>query len=99
MNRRDFFKLAGAGAAGLGAFALGGTAEAGPITADKRGYVAGKFALELDGIHAGWLYTASGGFPSSDVVTEKLGTDHIIKKHIAGVKYEPIVIQFGPGMS
>jgi phage tail-like protein len=70
-----------------------------PITADKRGYVAGKYGVELDGIMAGWVWSAEGGHATSDVVAEKLGPDHIIKKHIAGVKYEDISIQCGTGMS
>jgi hypothetical protein len=69
------------------------------MTADKRGYVAGKFALELDGANAGWLFNAEGGMANSDVVVEKLGPDHIQKKHLAGVKYETITLTFGTGMS
>jgi phage tail-like protein len=70
-----------------------------PITADKRGYVAGKYGIELDGIMAGWIWSAEGGHATSDVVVEKLGPDHIQKKHIAGVKYEDITVQCGTGMS
>jgi len=70
-----------------------------PITADKRGYVAGKYAAELDGIMAGWLWSCEGGHATSDVVTEKVGVDHIQKKHIAGVKYEDISLSCGTGMS
>jgi len=70
-----------------------------PITADKRGYVAGKYGVELDGIMAGWVWSAEGGHATSDVVVEKLGPDHIQKKHIAGVKYEDITVQCGTGMS
>jgi len=70
-----------------------------PITADKRGYVAGKYGVELDGIMAGWVWSAEGGHATSDVVQEKLGPDHIIKKHIAGVKYEDLSVSCGTGMS
>ena len=31
-----------------------------PITADKRGYVAGKYGIELDGIMAGWIRSEPG---------------------------------------
>lgn len=68
-------------------------------TADKRGYVAGKFGVELDGIMAGWVQSAEGGHATSDVVAEKLGPDHIVRKHIAGVKYEDITVNCGTGMS
>jgi len=69
------------------------------VTADKRGYVAGKYAIEIDGHAGGWLFSADGGSATSDVVTEKLGPDHIQKKHIGGVKYEDITFTFGTGMS
>jgi|SwirhirootsSR2_FD_contig_111_466692_length_3627_multi_6_in_0_out_0_3 phage tail-like protein len=68
-------------------------------TADKRGYVAGKYGVELDGILAGWVWSCEGGHAVSEVVQEKLGPDHIIKKHIAGVKYEDITVTCGTGMS
>ncbi len=70
-----------------------------PITGDKRGYVAGRNALELDGIVAGFLVSVDGGTATSDVVSEKVGSDHIVHKHIAGVKYEDITITCGTGMS
>ena len=70
-----------------------------PITSTKRAYVAGKYAVELDGIEAGWVASAQGGHATSDVVQEKLGPDHIIKKHLAGVKYEDITVNCGAGMS
>ncbi len=70
-----------------------------PITKDSRGYIAGKYGVELDGIMAGWVSSAEGGHATSDVVNEKVGADHIIKKHIAGVKYEDITVNCGTGMS
>lgn len=66
---------------------------------EGRSSVAGKYGLEIDGINAGWVMSAEGGHATSDVVQEKLGPDHIIKKHIAGVKYEDISISVGTGMS
>src|SRR5581483_11295620 len=70
-----------------------------PITSTKRAYTAGKYAIELDGIEAGWVSSVEGGNASSDVVVEKVGADHIAKKHIAGVKYEDITVNCGTGMS
>jgi phage tail-like protein len=70
-----------------------------PITADKRGYVAGKYGIELGDALAGWVQSVEGGHAFSDVVNEKLGPDHIIHKHIAGVKYEDITITCGTGMT
>jgi phage tail-like protein len=70
-----------------------------PITSSSRGYTAGKYGFEMDSLHAGWLHSAEGGHATSDVVQEKLGPDHIIRKHIGGVKYEDITIACGTGMS
>ncbi len=69
------------------------------ISSNQRAYVAGKYAIELDGIMAGWLHTAEGGHATSDVIDERLGPDQIIKKHISGVKYEDITVNCGTGMS
>ena len=70
-----------------------------PVPKDGRGYVAGKYGVELDGIMAGWISSAEGGHAQSDVVSEKIGPDHIIHKHLAGVKYEDITVNCGTGMS
>ena len=70
-----------------------------PITSTKRAYTAGKYALELDGIEAGWIQSAEGGHATSDVVVEKVGNDQYARKHIAGVKYEDITVNCGTGMS
>jgi T4-like virus tail tube protein gp19 len=70
-----------------------------PITSDKRGYTAGKFALDLDGKTAGWVQSIRGGEALSDVVEEKLAPGAVIKKHIAGVKYSDIEVVCGTGMS
>lgn len=58
-----------------------------------------RFSVSLDGIMAGWLHSAEGGHATSDVVSEKVGPDHIVHKHLAGVKYEDITLQAGFGMS
>jgi phage tail-like protein len=65
----------------------------------KRGMTAGRFAVDLDGIMAGWVNSVEGGQASADVVSEKVGVDHLVKKHIAGVKYEDITLVCGLGMS
>jgi hypothetical protein len=53
------------------------------------------FALEIDGVPAGFVHNVSGGAAVGDVVTEKLGPDNIQKKHIGGVKYSDITVQVG----
>src|SRR5712692_1364452 len=66
---------------------------------DKRAYTAGKYALEVGRIAAGWIQKFSGGSATAEVVTEKIGIDHLARKHLAGVKYEDIVLEVGTGMS
>ncbi len=67
---------------------------------ENRGYMAGKFALDLD--HAGlsgWLYSAEGGQASAEVVVEKMGPDHYQRKHVGSVKYDDLSIACGVGMN
>lgn len=66
--------------------------EAAPQAATARSYVAGKFGLTLEGVLIGWLRSAEGGSATSEVVVEKVGSDHIAAKHIAGVSYEQISV-------
>lgn len=68
-------------------------------TNNERGYTTGKYGLELEGVPAGWLHKFSGGSATADVVTEKVGIDHLAKKHLAGLKYEDIELELGTGMS
>src|SRR5262245_16828365 len=65
---------------------------------NKRAYVAGKYALDLDGV-ATFIQDASGGGAYADVVEEQVAPTGFTKKHIAGVKYEDITINCGTGMS
>ena len=69
------------------------------LATDKRGYAAGKYSLELDGLLCGFVESVEGGYATSDVVVEKIGPDRIVHKHIAGVKYEDISMTCGAGMS
>ncbi len=63
------------------------------------GFGGASFILELDGAVTGFVKGVQGGEPFADVVTEKLGPDHIVHKHLAGVKYEDISISVGMGTS
>ena len=70
------------------------------ITQDSRAFIGGKFAVEIDGnTPAGWVFKAEGGHAKAEVILEKVGNDHIAKKHIGGVSYEEISIACGSGMS
>lgn len=71
----------------------------GATAAEERGVQSAKFALELDGVFAGWLYEVEGGHAVADVVTERLGADWLSKKHIGNVKYEEITLVVGANMS
>jgi len=69
-----------------------------PVISASPGYAARRYALELDGVHDCWLTSADGGYATSDVVVEKVGADHIARKHLAGVRYEDIGLTFGEGL-
>ncbi len=70
------------------------------ITQDSRAFIGGKFAVELDGgTPAGWVFKAEGGYAKAEVILEKVGNDHIAKKHVGGVSYEEITVSCGSGMS
>ena len=69
------------------------------MPAVDRTYAGGRYLLELDGADAGAIASAEGGYATSDVVEEKLGPGVLIRKHLAGVKYEDITIECGAGMA
>jgi hypothetical protein len=62
---------------------------------DARSYSSANFALSLDGMPVGSLRSAEGGAAVADVVVEKVGEDHVAKKHVAGVKYEELSFEVG----
>ena len=67
-----------------------------PTTA--RGFTAAHFAVELNGTHAGFPLSVSGGEAFADVV-EEAPVDVTVPKHLGPRRYEPIVIEFGTTMS
>ena len=69
------------------------------VSNDKRGFTVAKIGLQLNEAPAGFLSAAEGGNATSDVVNEKVGADHLVHKHISGVKYEDISVTAGTGMS
>jgi len=94
-SRRAFL----AGAAGLTGVALSVGHWTPALAANVRVVSTGRIGLELDKQSAGFVSFAVGGNATGDVVTEKIGADHIARKHLAGVKYEDITINAGTGMS
>ncbi len=79
-------------------YSIGQTQEV-TVALQQRSYAAERFAVELDGATTGVVRSVEGGAASADVVTEKLGPDGIRHKHVAGVKYDDIIITCGAGMS
>jgi len=57
-----------------------------------------KYALELGGQFAGFFNSFEGGDATCDVITEKLGADGLAHKHLADVKYEDMLLEFGADM-
>ncbi len=97
-TRREFLEKAILGAgAGVAFTAFGPGSMLAESQAERaRGYAGAKYAIEIDGMIAGWVQSVEGGHATSDVVNEKTGPP---QKHIAGVKYEDITVNCGAGMS
>ena len=60
-----------------------------------RSYAAGKFGLALEGVNVGNLKAVAGGAAAAEVVVEQVGPDNVAKKHVAGVRYEPLSFDVG----
>lgn len=100
-SRREFLRKAAQTAGGL--IALSSPLVSGPwlssaAAADtKRSYVAGRFALELDGQFAGFVTGFEGGNLVGQVISLKVA-DGSVRKQIGGMKIEPISIETGLSM-
>jgi hypothetical protein len=68
---------------------------------NKRSYVSGNFALELDGAPAGFVSGVDGGFAAGSVVEElTTSPEYFVKKHLEDPPgYQDITLEFGLGMS
>lgn len=69
------------------------------ITQNNRGYGVGKYGIELQHTMAGWVKEVDGGAATADVVVEKMGSDHLARKHLGPLKYEEITFKCGTGMT
>lgn len=69
------------------------------ITRNDRAFGISKYGIELQHTFAGFVKEASGGDATADVVSEKLGSDHLTKKHLGPLKYEEVTFKCGTGMS
>jgi T4-like virus tail tube protein gp19 len=72
---------------------------AAPMTPDRRGYVAGRYGLEIDNTLVGWVYSEEGGSAAAGVVVERATPDRVQRKHLDAVKYDEITMTMGPSMS
>jgi len=98
-SRRTFLgRAAGAAAAVAGAGVGVGALAKSAAAADQRSYTAGHFALDIAGASAGKFVGLDGGNLENTVVSETPGSDHIVKKHIANIKWSDCTIQVGSGM-
>ncbi|HNN92537.1 MAG TPA: phage tail protein [Pseudomonadota bacterium] len=68
-------------------------------TQNSRSYSGGKYGLELDHTMAGWIKEVDGGHAVADVVEEKMGSDHLTRKHLGNVQYDEVTFKCGTGMS
>jgi len=64
-----------------------------------RAYTVGKYGLEIKGNMAGWVKELDGGHAVADVIAEKVGADHLQRKHLGPLKYEEISLKAGAAMS
>jgi len=69
------------------------------ITRNDRAFGISKYGIELEHVMSGFVKEVSGGDATADVVTEKLGSDHLTKKHLGPLKYEEISFKCGTGMT
>ena len=71
------------------------TASSSSAATAKSAYSAANFSLSLEGVNAGYLRAVEGGAAVGTVVTGSVGPDNIQKKHVAGVRYEPLTFDTG----
>ena len=64
-----------------------------------RSFPPGNFLVEIAGASAGYARNLQGGGVIADVITEKVGADHIVHKHVGGVRFEDIVLTCDAGLS
>lgn len=60
-----------------------------------RSYVGGRFALEIEGVEAGWVRSVEGGGGSGEVVEEFLGSS--LRKHLGQPKYDDFSLKADVG--
>jgi phage tail-like protein len=71
----------------------------GQSPSNKRSYVAGRFALSLDGSEELDLLRSADGGAAAGQVVEEVQPDGVVRKHLGGVKYEDITLTLGMSMT
>ena len=71
------------------------TASSSSAATAKYSYSAANFSLSLDGVNVGPLQAVEGGAAVGTVVVDNVGPDNIQKKHVSGVRYEPLTFDVG----
>jgi len=66
---------------------------------NRRDYVKGMFALEIDGSVNGWIEKAEGGNAEAELTQERTGQETQIKKSIGAVNYQELTLTVGGNMS
>ena len=95
-TRRSKSGIAAGGAAAAVAAAAGGGYVI--YSSSKRGYSGSRYSLDVNGKNLGQVLSVEGGLAAADVVTEKLGGDKLVRKHVGGIRYEDISLQIGLDM-
>lgn len=71
------------------------TASSSSAATAKYSYGVANFSLNLEGVDVGSLRAVEGGAAVGTVVVDNVGPDNTQKKHVAGVKYEPLTFDVG----
>jgi hypothetical protein len=61
--------------------------------------VVNRYALVLADEYAGRLSSVYGGYAAAILIANRSGSDPVVRKHVAGVKYQDIIFTCGTGMS
>jgi len=71
------------------------TASSSSAATAKYSYAVANFSLNLEGVDVGSLRAVEGGAAVGTVVVDNVGPANTQKKHVAGVKYEPLTFDVG----
>jgi len=64
-----------------------------------RSYTSGSFFFNLEGVKCGFIKSVEGGNVSAEVITEQVGPEYFVKKHIGAPRYEDFKLQIDLSMA